>query len=596
MAFKLPKQAPAGVDILRPATYRNFTGGWNVAANELNMPMKFSHRSRNMYCGDDQAQVIRYGTQLFADFDPFVTDIINAEYYLGFVIVVGSNGVVAASDQSSNVAVLFSSEIAAAQAGNPNGWSRTSFVSFAKFNGQLVITNGVDKPLVIDSNLTCTYLKDPVDKSNSHVPIASYAIGHTEYMVLAHGSTISISNKDSIGTFVGASNPNDAIDIDLGPRVKKGDTTIRGLGSYRDRLVVFFDEVVIPLILGIYDGTPSVHSPSFDMPFDGVGTVSHRSLVSTGDAIQFTDNTGVTQITRSEFISLLNIGQLSAPINKALRQDLALLSSTTRNTRIFAVWNKLENMYMLFIPLEDNPNGDKRLRGYIYKADTQTNVKAWFEFYDWTWTCGFYTPNGSVFFGRGSRIFLYGSRQNPLYADYIGEQETFSDGTVFTDGTGFSPIVSTNTSGVPIKFDWELPWSDMGNRSRKKETRYIGFDVTGTADYTVSMYVDKFYFDRSDPGETFTDGTLFTDGTGWLRDEPLTTPALTMDFLGGDNLGFGGDPFGELYGGGRIGQDSRSFAWPTQFKIQKLRIQGQTMAPLEIVSITLDYLTKSMRA
>ena len=74
------------------ATVRDFSGGWNVVDNDLNLANKFSKVLENMQLGVDGANEVRPGTVLFADTNEYLDTIINCEYYSGHIIAVGSNG------------------------------------------------------------------------------------------------------------------------------------------------------------------------------------------------------------------------------------------------------------------------------------------------------------------------------------------------------------------------------------------------------------------------------------------------------------------------------------------------------------------------
>ena len=148
---------------------------------------------------------------------------------------------------------------------------------------------------------------------------------------------------------------------------------------------------------------------------------------------------------------------------------------------------------------------------------------------------------------------------------------------------------------MPIRFDWQLPWADFDKRMNVKVSEYIGFDTTGTARFSVDMFVNNFYYDRTDPGEEFVDGTLFDDDLGFYRVEPVYDPALTMEFLGGDTPGFGADGFGMNFGGGRVSNDERLFSFAMKFKLMKLRMYGETMKPLRFVSLSMAYKDGSVR-
>ena len=72
--------------------------------------------------------------------------------------------------------------------------------------------------------------------------------------------------------------PNDAIALDVGPRVSLGSATITGLVAYRDKLLVTFERGVLPLNLGVYTGSPAIHTPTDDGFIEEFGCLTHRSL------------------------------------------------------------------------------------------------------------------------------------------------------------------------------------------------------------------------------------------------------------------------------------------------------------------------------
>ncbi len=122
-------------------------------------------------------------------------------------------------------------------------------------------------------------------------------------------------------------------------------------------------------------------------------------------------------------------------------------------------------------------------------------------------------------------IFVLGDElNNPLNADYVGEQEMWDDETTFTDQTGFGPVADVNDSGVPIKWTWELPWADLKHRALVKTLRYIIMDTEGAAPFDISVFIDDMYR-ASDVGEPWSDETLFTDGSGFTREFATLTPA-----------------------------------------------------------------------
>ena len=64
-------------DVLKDVTIRDFSGGWNVIDNDLNLSSKFSKQLKKMQRGVDGANEVRPGTELFAETNEFLDGIIN---------------------------------------------------------------------------------------------------------------------------------------------------------------------------------------------------------------------------------------------------------------------------------------------------------------------------------------------------------------------------------------------------------------------------------------------------------------------------------------------------------------------------------------
>ena len=129
------------------------------------------------------------------------------EYYINVLVVVFANGNVATVGGDGIPVLRWSTSIAAAKPGAPLGWtSGLSFTSFAQFNGRLIICNGVDKPLIMESTLDVNYLADAGTSSNVNVPRAKYVVTHNNYLVMAvtptNATTLYVSSKGTSGTFV----------------------------------------------------------------------------------------------------------------------------------------------------------------------------------------------------------------------------------------------------------------------------------------------------------------------------------------------------------------------------------------------------------
>ena len=242
---------------LQVSTVRSFEGGLNATDTDLNMSPKYAKVLDNLERAIDGSLSVRPGTILIGTVNTDNTPIVNCYYFNQVVVTVQETGAIhgIAGDGSdtefASGGVLF------------NG---TQEANFTIFNSDLIIVNGRDKPVIISGDvfnanyMIPQYLVDLATLSNVNTPIGKYVIAHAQYTVIAGVATdpskLFISQKDTSGTFFGDPPPNDAIILDLGPRVSLGSATITGLVAYRDKLLVTFERGVLPVNLGVYTGTP----------------------------------------------------------------------------------------------------------------------------------------------------------------------------------------------------------------------------------------------------------------------------------------------------------------------------------------------------
>lgn len=306
----------------------------------------------------------------------------------------------------------------------------------------------------------------------------------------------------------------------------------------------------------------------------------------------FADLEGVSSIERALFTGAIRPTRPSELVAPEIQGALVGQSLKDLRQRMLSVYNKLDGQYMLFIPND----ALTKTRGFTYKIIRGLKIKAWSTNKGWNWRAACRSQEGRVFFARDNKIFVYGSRNDKIHADYVDDQEEFDDDTAFTDKTGWTPVhdVDAKENGIGIDFAFELPWADLDKRMNVKKLRYIGMDTEGTAQFYYDLFTDNLYEDRSDTGEAFNDDTLFTDGTGFQRDDPLRIPFASIQMRGGDARGFG-SAFGTVFGSGRITSDERLYAVLALFKIMKIRVRGCTKEPLKIVSISNAYSDGSIR-
>lgn len=523
--------------------------------------------------------------------------IINGTYFIDKLVLVSDIGEICLVDGEGNLSIVFNSNIAnIINPEQPGGWHNTTSVCFAVFNGILTIWNGLDKPLAVDltnSKIPCNYLVDTGTMSNSYVPIAKYAIAFNHYLVVGNiydeeegkyvTDRLCISAKDSIGTFytgLSTDTGNDAVNIDLGTIISSNSQTIKGLSRYRNQLVVGFDDVTVFGTLGDYVETEekvgdeyvkhSNHIPKFEDVIDNHGCISNRTFASISSELICLDYSGLPNFRRGNLTAQVVPKRISEKIAPELYQSYIKLDENVIEDQIFGIINPKENQYLLFIPNNSDYSSITETICYAYTLNSATSSVsdgAWSKFIGWNFDYGITSALNTVFLGKGKKLYVLGSIDNPYYADYI-------------DDPLYPAENKEDTKGKAIDFIWEFPWADFGDRSAIKKSRYLALSTTGTAKFNIDFFVDYIYKDR-------------------MTDELL--PSLSMDFVAGDSYGYGNgnsptENLGnQLYGGGRRTNTEFLFAWTTKFKIGKFRISGSTKYKLNINSITLYYLRGNIR-
>ncbi len=491
-------------------------------------------------------------------------DVINMIYFQDRLVIVVDTGVVMEMDSNGITNIVFNTSIALKLVGTPAAWSATDFVSFAVFGGKLIICNGIDKPLLADFSVSAPtapvqYLVDIPAGSNLNTPIARYVLAMDHYVLMTGDpldvGLVHISNFDTSGTWEGDANPNDAVTVSLDKVISSSNFTVRGISRHRERVVVAFDDSLVLGDLNLFDADGN-HTPDFTDVIEQHGSIAHRALQPLGNDLLMNDLIGVPSLARALFTGSIKPDRVSELIDPEIQEALLGLSIGTTEDRVFAVYNQVEGQYMLFIPNADTLGATTETLCFVYTSISSIKLKAWSLFKGWNFECAARSALNRIFLSHEHRIYVYGARVDPFYGDLIDD-----------------PDIAVPADGVPVSFVWELPWADFDKRMNIKKSRYIGFDTTGTAEFTAKMFIDNIYEDKSDPG------TLL--------------PTLEVQFTGGDSPGFGGG--GQPFGGGRRTSNERLWAWPAKFKIAKLRFEGSSIEPLAFVAITIAYHEGSVR-
>jgi len=529
--------------VLQNFTLRGASGGLNLIDDSMNLSPKFATEMENVIIDADGTVDVRFGTQKFAEIDG---TLVNMEYFNNNIITVTTDGTVQATNGAGEVNEIFNTTIATALSGSPNAWGDTTFASFATMQGNMHIVNGIDKPLEVDENLSVSYLQDAATLTNINIPVCKYIAVVGNYLVMAGDPLfprrVHISARNAPGTWFGDPPPNDATRFDVDSLARGA--VIRGIMSFRNRLLVLFAEGTVVYELGNYDADGN-HEPILVDTIEGYGCVAHRAAVASGDDGLLVDQYGVPSIKRTVLSTSFKPERVSELIDPDVVGQLSLLTEAQLDEAVFRVYDPKQGHYMLFVPNADLSS----TRCYVYHYKPAIRQSAWTIFTGWNFNCGCRSLLGNIFFGDADgNIWLYGSKTNPIYADFI---DTISD--------------DPNPDGDAISFSWATPWLDIGNRALTKSSRYISLDTRGDGEFTLEMFVDNF-----------------------------RTSSLSMGFSGGEQGLFGDGE--QVYGGGRNTSYKKLYAWPAKFEIGKLKVSGTLKQKLGFVGITMHYFSKGIRA
>lgn len=549
-----------GVNDLQILAAREFRGGWNTYDSPLNLATKYLIEMRNVYPDTSGRLRLRFGTSAFADMAGLGDEIIAVTYYNTALVVVMKDGRIYTLDSVGAATLRWDTAIAGALPGAPAAWSTgLTFVSFCQLGGSLIFCNGVDKPLIMSSTYAVNYLADLGTGSNVNVPRAKYCLTHDGYLVLAvtptDTTTLYIGAKNAAGTFVGDPGvDNDAVNFSTSARISKGDPTITGLSSFRDKLVVTYLETVLILQLGEY--ASAAHVPRVDDTIAENGAVGHRCIVPLGDDVLFLDRAGMSSVQRALITGSLSPVRESTLISRDLQQALSPLSVTQLQNNVFTLHDRIAQQILFFIPKSVPTSAATDNNVFVYCFDKSQKFRAWAYFDQMAYRCGTRTTEDRIFLCAGLKIYYYRNQYEPLYSDYTeltGGSLPWSDGTFFTDGTGWSGI-----NGQAIPFAFSLPWSEMRAPMKIKYSKYIHIITEGTGTFTAEMFIDN-----------------------------IITPSLSAAFTSS------AAPYKSTIT--RNSTNTQLYAWTQKFTSMRMRFSGNSGEELSFVAVQIAYLAGSIR-
>jgi hypothetical protein len=440
-------------------------------------------------------------------------------------------------------------------------WHSSFFCSHAVFNRQLLLFNGIDKPLFVDfeGSPVCQYLSDPATTSNINTPIGLYVAAGNDYVIVAGNAvepgTIYISSKNTNCVFVGDAAPNDATNLDVGKLVNTPTPAITGLAFHRGLLFVSFENNLVSIKLGDYDASNN-HIPAKQDIIENYGAQAHKSMYSIGKHFYLCDFVGVIDLQRNLLDAIYIPSRTSEGIAPHISKALSLLTGNQAVYGIWGLYDKRESRYWLHVP---KPTGG--YYSYVYTFLDERKVYGWQLFVDQDWTCGCRSEFDRIFGCKGTKVYIRGNDTDPLYTDH----------------------------GASIRFIMETPWVDFNKRLLQKTSRYMSMDTDGTAGMTVEMFVDRCYENVAQ-----IDADLAADPATVYDEFNLpTTPETSQTFRAAKSPGYSRGQ--QVYGGGRRTTKAGLVSCLATFNTTKIRITGNTDSLFKLVSLSVLYQIGSIR-
>lgn len=601
--LRLLPDVKVGRSDIRSITLRGFPGGLNTLDSDIGIDAKFVVKLNNFVRTPNGSHRVRYGTRWFTDIATTSgilasSAIVDMEYFVNAIWAVTNRGETISIDVNGNKTMRWSQTIG----GVPpvgGGWvntiNSTTTVDFVPFKGKLIIHNGVDKPIIVQPNLSVGLLEDLASGSSVNVPIGRFGCTVTDYHCVAgialQPTTIYVSSKGTEGTFYGDPAPNDGIFFDVGAYAPEGAPEIRGIAGFRSYLIVFFATQSLVIKLGNYEervvgGTPTrIHVPIFPDTFPQYGLISHRCITQVENDLIFAGRDGISSARRNLQSSEIDSTHISNRVEPTYRHDVGMLTDLELKLHAFLIRDKLHHNTVTHLP------GGK---AYAYTSDESPKYQSWSTWETPEYTCGCVSFIGRVFYAEGTRIYMQGNSLfdgEKIFADKEHDRDgVWTINTVYPVGALIHDVATNKTFrctfghqsgndtiyddiaahvgeqiwepylGIPISFELETPWMDSRDPMSMKQARFLSVSSMGTAPFTVKAYVDNLY-------RNFDSDIVYE-------------PAVQMDFVGNDAVGFGLDSL--PYGGGRRSYDARLYKFPVRFKSLKLNMFGATIQPLEI--------------
>lgn len=526
----------------RDVTLADFSGGIKVTDNELALVNRFSIIEDNVFANEDRSKTVRFGTKLFTTTPANIIDTI---YFADHIVSVLADGRLTKTTNAGVTTVIWDTTIAAELPDSPSAWGATTRCDFTENKQDLIVVNGSDKPLIIDQSLSVDYLQDLATGSNVNTPIAKFVTTVGSFTVKAGvtsqpSTVIYISSQGTSGVWPGDAAPNNAISFDVGAYTGQGGSEVIGLATFRNYLIVNFENFMAILQLGEFDADGN-HTPQVIDTREQSGALNHRTALALSDDLIILDRNFVYSAQRNLFGGAFEAESISSNVNPLLQRALAAVPEN--DTGSFVVHDKLGQRIMFFVR-----QSSTIVTIFVFSHNDRLSRFSVSTISGWNFQGGCSS--------RLKRTFLFKDDEIYQYGNSIFDNEDFSADFITTE----------NPEGVAIDFNWELPWMDANQRAKTKQAEYMLFDTSGTGEFFLDVFVNKNLKD--------TNGNYI--------------PVRSQNYRCGDLLGYGRNA--PVFGSGRPANEERLYTMNVRFRTIKLRFRGSTRERITFNSFSLLYL------
>jgi hypothetical protein len=292
---------------------------------------------------------------------------IECRYFANYVILWTSVGEILRIDRDKNIQRIWSQATTAARPLAPIAWTHTEMVAQDIFGSALICSNGRDKPLRIDFQQT-DWVAPLLDGVNGDINVPAFdackaafryfTVHDTELLPIEERLTsIRISAKDTSMVFSSATDPGDAVDINMSKIVASPEQTVRGFATIKDTILVITPTATTMMKYGIetpVGDTGVAHDPQPVDTLNGFGSNAPRSIVEIGSDVFMVDFNGVPSAKLSSVSNAVQAERVSNYIETMMSKHIGRLRKETMRLKTFGFYDAKNKTVHFYLPKYDS--------------------------------------------------------------------------------------------------------------------------------------------------------------------------------------------------------------------------------------------------